>query len=94
MAYGIQTFNSDGSLQFSSDDRLSRIYGEYAVAVSANTTTDVSIPGVVNDGTWVVWPKPSTAGPLYYGIITGGVRIYNEWVDAGNIANFVLVRIS
>lgn len=55
MSYGLQVFDTNGTVVVDVIDRLTRIHSVYSVVVPANTSTLYLVPGMTNDGTWAVF---------------------------------------
>lgn len=52
MAYGLQVFDSSGNITLDTSDRLMRPVAQYVGTCPANSSVNLSVPGIVNDGTW------------------------------------------
>lgn len=54
--FGFQCFTSSGKKTIDFDSRLIRVVGSYTRSGIPLGNTVVSYPGMMNDGTWVVYP--------------------------------------
>lgn len=52
MAYGIETRSADNKIQFTSTDRQFKLHSTHAIPEIGYSQHNVSVPGMVNDGTW------------------------------------------
>jgi hypothetical protein len=92
MSYGLQIFDSTGSLNFDSSSRLIRIVGKYTGTAAADTNVQVSVPGAVNDGTWfAICCSSSTTYSTTIGtnIITLGIGVLD--IGASSISWTLIV---
>ena len=52
MAYGLQIWDASGNVRLDTSDREFRYVAFYTGSVSASSSTNVSVSGLTNDGTW------------------------------------------
>ena len=52
MAYGLQVWDANGNVRLDTSDREFRYVAFYTGSVSANSSANVSVSGLTNDGTW------------------------------------------
>ena len=52
MAYGLKVWDSSNNIRLDSSDREFRYVAFYTGSVSASSSTNVSVSGLTNDGTW------------------------------------------
>lgn len=52
MAYGLQIWDASGNVRLDTSDREFRYVAFYTGSVSANSSANVSVSGLTNDGTW------------------------------------------
>lgn len=75
MSNGLQVFDDAGTLMFDTSDRLARYVTTYTVSVVFPATTGtVTVAGLADDGTWLVFPGASSTGislPIYLTIGSG-----------------------
>lgn len=90
MAYGLQTFDGSGNEVVSIVDRLSRLHGTYSVSLGQRQGTFVSVPGMVNDGTWGV----VKTGFQYIeaNIANGGISCYNYYYYGSGSCTLIVYR--
>lgn len=77
MSDGLQVFDASGNLMLDISDRLTRLHGIYPVVAAWNVNSGfVSVPGMVDDGSWHCFANASygvgTAQPIYMGVASGG----------------------
>lgn len=97
MGHGIEIFGADGAMQFSSQSRIPRFYGDYSVMISSSTPpVFVPIPGYSPNEFFIL---AETLSLYYYEIYPEGqgvmVRALNEpGVSVGNVTvRFTVFRI-
>lgn len=77
MAYGIQVNNSSGIAQFNSTNRLTRFIGFYSYgAFTFPSTANITIPGIVDDGTWACFANATGVGVT---INSGSITVANGY---------------
>jgi hypothetical protein len=54
MSYGLEIYNSNGSLTLSSNSRMSRIHATYSYSLASNSSQDITVTGLSLDGTWAI----------------------------------------
>ena len=52
MAYGLNVWDASGNVRLDTSDREFRYVAFYTGSVSASSSTNVSVSGLTNDGTW------------------------------------------
>ena len=52
MAYGLKVWDSNQNIRLDTTDREFRYVAFYTGSVSASSSTNVSVSGLTNDGTW------------------------------------------
>tara|TARA_B110000285_G_C15024793_1_gene563555 strand:- start:916 stop:1197 length:282 start_codon:yes stop_codon:yes gene_type:complete len=52
MAYGLKVWDSSNNIRLDTSDREFRYVAFYTGSVSASSSTNVSVSGLTNDGTW------------------------------------------
>jgi hypothetical protein len=85
MSYGLQIFDSAGSLNFDTSSRLIRIVGKYTGTATPNVSIPVTVPGAVNDGTWFgICCSSSTtySTTIGVGVITLGIGVLDIGVSS------------
>ena len=92
MSYGLQIFNSSGSLVVDISDRLPRyVSNGLTGSLAYNAYVDVSISGMTNTDTWVVLAimssaisadDPTSGFTIVKG--SGSFRITNTYVDSSS----------
>ena len=51
--YGIRIRNGDGDIRMDTTDRVLRFFAAYSGTLSATSFVNISVPGFVDDGTWI-----------------------------------------
>jgi len=51
--YGIRIRNGDGDIRMDTTDRVLRFFAAYSGTVAASSFVNISVPGFVDDGTWI-----------------------------------------
>lgn len=72
MAYGLQTYNADGSVQLTVTDRLTRLVQSNYVYLGPRGGTTIYVPGMAPNGQWAVLsnqPFVVSIGYGYYSIV-------------------------
>jgi hypothetical protein len=90
MAYGLQVFDSSGNLEIDVSSRLSRFVGIYYFNSAIDQTIDITVTGIVNDGTWMV-TQIGEAGSIE--IFTGYVRLKLSHFYNTNVNFFMVFRL-
>lgn len=54
MAYGLRVYNSSGLIAIDVSDRLTRFVSSHTTNLN-NSSQDIYVTGLVNDGTWAAW---------------------------------------
>jgi len=52
MAYGLKVYDASSNIRLDTTDREFRYVAFYTGSVSASSSTNVSVSGLTNDGTW------------------------------------------
>lgn len=65
MAYGMRIYRSDGALLIDVSDRLTRFVSAYPASLN-NSSQDIYVTGLMNDGTWAVWADNMYASARIY----------------------------
>lgn len=52
MAYGLKIYDASGNIRLDTTDRECRFVGLYTGSVAASSTSNISVTGMSNDGTW------------------------------------------
>jgi hypothetical protein len=78
MSYGLQLFDSSGTIRLDTADRFSRYVGDYTTVLNppmyGTTTVLLSIPDMTNDGTWL-FTADIVPAFISYNIVTGGISV-------------------
>lgn len=77
MSYGLRVWDASGVLQIDVTNRITRIFGVYSFSVAAGSSTNVSVPGITTDGTWVAY-APFTQCQIF----SGYVAVHNRGAAA------------
>lgn len=69
MSYGVQVFNSSGTKILDISDRLSRLAqtGTFSAGDTSSTEATVTVTGMANDDSWIVFVVESGGGTLFTG---------------------------
>jgi len=54
MAYGLKVYDASGNVRLDTTDREFRYVADYSGNLAAGTTTNITVTGLSNDGTWGV----------------------------------------
>ena len=76
MPQGLQIWDEQGNLRFTTDTRISRYIGSWSGKIPANSYVDVSIPGFSLDGSWAIY-QGNHPYANYQFIQTGIIRVRN-----------------
>lgn len=62
MSFGLETYNESGVKVLGSNQRILRHVGTYTYSLPSNGSTQtITIPGIANDGTWVILDNQNAA---------------------------------
>lgn len=75
MAHGLQVFSPNGSVRLDTTDRLTRLYGAYSLPIWDSGIRTISVPGIVQDGFWLV-TCPFTE--FTADVVAGGIRVRRD----------------
>lgn len=79
MTHGLQVFDSAGNMLLATSDGIARLVGEYTTgAISYGGSVFVSVPGMVTDGNWIVFPLAFSNG-VYAVVQAGGFTVYSAF---------------
>lgn len=92
MSYGLRVWNASGGIIVDITDRITKIvatysFSKYLVTNNNLVTHDVSVPGILADGSWFVQgttKSPQVGSTFYsYEIMSGIVRVHILKFDRG-----------
>jgi hypothetical protein len=86
MSYGLRVWNSSGVVTLDIQNRITRFISQYNLVVGGGATVTVSVPGMVNDGTWALYYFNSAASCT---IQSGSFSCFNSQTTTNTL--FVLV---
>ena len=79
MSFGLEIRDADDFLTFELQGRLVQTVGYVVVTISYNTYLDVTVAGMVDDGTWAAYPYLCLNGQqlaVHCEINTGFIRVH------------------
>lgn len=69
MSYGLQVYKSNGVLQLSVTDRLTKVVSVSTHVLAGNSNVTVAVPAEISKHTnWTVWATSSGASDYYKGV--------------------------
>lgn len=80
MAYGLRTYNPDGSMQLNITDRLTRLAQSNYVSLGPRESTTIYVSGMANNGQWGVL----ASSPFSIAIGNGYYTVFNADYDFSN----------
>ena len=95
MSYGLRVWDASGGLIVDITDRITKLVARYSFSKSlvkgdSLVTHDVSVPGILADGSWFVQgttKSPQVGSTFYsYEIMSGIVRVHILKFDQGTYA--------
>jgi hypothetical protein len=96
MSYGLRVWNASGGIIVDVTDRITKIVATYSFSKSlvkgdSLVTHDVSVPGILADGSWFVQgitksPQVGSSTFYSYEIMSGIVRVHILKFDRGTYA--------
>jgi hypothetical protein len=96
MSYGLRVWNASGGIIVDVTDRITKIVATYSFSKSlvkgdSLVTHDVSVPGILADGSWFVQgttksPQVGSSTFYSYEIMSGIVRVHILKFDQGTYA--------
>lgn len=90
MTSGLQAFDSAGNTLLDTGDGVARLVGEYTTgAISYSGSAFVSVPGMVADGNWIVFPLALSNG-IYAVVQSDGFTVYSKFEYVSSTAWLVL----
>ena len=96
MSYGLRVWNASGNIIVDITDRITKLasthsFSKYLVKDNNLVTHDVSVPGILADGSWFVQgttkpPQVGSSAFYSYEIMSGIVRVHILKFDRGTYA--------
>lgn len=90
MSFGLRVWDAAGNVALDIGDRVMRYISSHSYTIPTNSTSiSISVPGMVNDGTWVV--VPAGIEIHHWAVVGSNLFTMARLGDQGNESSIALV---